>query len=281
MSNEASAAIKDGLKNQDYEGIIDNPAVKEAAKTYGPYLEEAQRRLLRTLIVFFAAALIGALEYKRILNFIMNRFDLTGINIVLTSPYQVIELAIQTGIYFGLLVAVPVLIYNLITFLKPGLEDEEYRFLTSLIPVSLGLFVTGFLFGVWVMNFIIDLFSKATTDFAISNIWDISRFFSQILFSAILLGLVFQFPIVLSALIRFNFVTKKKLIEWRPFVYVAALIFAAALPPTDVFSLVLLVMPLFVLFEITLIVSPEPTEATILKKNRSHKKVVAAGRSKK
>lgn len=229
--------------------------VETAMRQYMPYLKEAQRRLLTTGVVFFVTAILGAIFYKQILTFVMSQFDLTGINIVLTSPYQVIELAIFTGIYTGLVVTLPLFVYNIITFLKPALSPEEFKYIISLVPVAFILFIAGFLFGVWVMNFVIVLFTKATLDFSIGNIWDITSFFSQIIFSAILLGTVFQFPIILTALMRFGVVTREQLTGKRPYIYAASLIFAAALPPTDPFSLALLVAPLIILFEAAMLLN--------------------------
>jgi sec-independent protein translocase protein TatC len=209
--------------------------------------------------VLVLTAIIGAVYFRQILTFIMGRFDLTGINMVLTSPYQVIELAIQTGIYLGLVVTFPLLIWNIMSFLKPALEEDEYHIITSLLPFCLVLFVMGFFFGIWVMNFIISLFAKATLDFSIGNIWDISRFFGQILFSGVTLGIVFQFPILLTVLMKFNLMSRAQIIARRPYFYTAGLIIAAALPPTDILSLVLLVLPLLILFEATLLFNrPKP-----------------------
>ena len=234
-----------------------SPEAREAMVKYMPYMQEAQRKLLVVLAVFIVTALLGAIFYKQILLFVMSRFDLTGINMVLTSPFQVIELAIQTGMYVGMVIAVPMLVYFLLTFLRPALEDHEYKMITSLIPYSILLFIIGFLFGVYIMNYVIMFFTQSTLEFSIGNIWDITQFFSQILFTGIALGIVFQFPIVLTILMRLGIITRKKLVTYRPYVYVGCLIFAAALPPTDIFSLALLVFPLFFLFEIKLLLNKD------------------------
>lgn len=234
-----------------------SPETKEAMRRYMPYLEEAQKRLLFTLAVFILVSLLSGIFYKQILIFILSRFDLTGVNMVLTSPFQVIELAIKTGIYTGIVITLPLLIYNLITFLKPALEPKEFSTITRLLPFSALLFVLGFVFGVWVMNFVIAFFTKTTLEFSIGNIWDINQFFSQILFTGLTMALVFQFPIVITILMRLGLVKKQKFVKNRPIVYVGALIFAALLPPTDVFSLVILTLPLFFLFEIALILNKD------------------------
>ena len=227
--------------------------VSSATQRYLPYLEEAQRKLLTVAAGFFIAAVLGFVYYRQILKFIMGQFDLEGINIVLTNPYQVIGLAINTGLFTGLLVAIPLVVYQMLNFLKPALKVKEFKLLISLLPLSFILFISGFAFGVYVVQFVIRLFSRATLDFSVGNLWDIGRFFSQILLSALSLGIVFQFPIVLTMLLKTKVITKDQVIEKRRHVYAAALVFAALLPPTDIFSLFLMVVPLFILFELTLL----------------------------
>jgi sec-independent protein translocase protein TatC len=253
MEKLLSAFLPIPLKPSSTSGKKDASDPDDSIARYLPYLEEIQKRLIVVVIVFLLSALLGAIFYKDILVFIMRHFDLTGINMVLTSPYQVIELAIQTGITIGLIIAMPLLIYYLISFLRPALEPDEFRLIVSLLPVSLILLITGFLFGVWVMNFIIGLFTQATLEFSIGNLWDISRFFGQILTTGVFLAIVFQFPVILTILIRLKLVKRALLIKHRPYVYAASLIIAAMLPPTDVFSLALLTLPLFFLFECTLL----------------------------
>jgi sec-independent protein translocase protein TatC len=227
--------------------------VSEKAEKYLPYLEEIQKKLLTVTAGFFIAAALGFIYYRQILKFVMGQFNLEGINIVLTSPYQVISLAFNTALFTGTLVAIPLLVFHTLTFLRPALERKEYRLLTSLLPISLILFLSGFAFGVWVMQFVIKIFTHAALDFSIGNLWDISRFFSQILMSALSLGIVFQFPIVLTVLLRLKIVKYKQVITKRRHMYAASLIFAALLPPTDLLSLVLMVIPMVILFEFTLL----------------------------
>ncbi|PIP52910.1 hypothetical protein COX08_03880 [Candidatus Beckwithbacteria bacterium CG23_combo_of_CG06-09_8_20_14_all_34_8] len=70
-----------------------------------------------------------------------------------------------------------------------------------------------------------------------------------------LMGVAFQYPIVMTLLIRFKVIKHKTFEKQRPFAYVIALAFAAILPPTDLFSLILLTLPLVILFETTLILN--------------------------
>ncbi|KKT35386.1 MAG: Twin arginine-targeting protein translocase TatC [Candidatus Gottesmanbacteria bacterium GW2011_GWB1_44_11c] len=145
-----------------------------AVTRFLPYLVEIQRKLYVLLAVIFASGVLGFIYYQRILSFVLKFFNLKGITIVLTSPYQFLDLAVNTGIATGVITAFPLIIIYALRFLKPALKPKEYRLLLRLVPVSLLLFVTGFAFGAWVMQFVINLYSQAAIDFNIGNIWDIS-----------------------------------------------------------------------------------------------------------
>ncbi len=241
-----------------------SPETQEAIKKYMPYLQEAQKKLLIVGFVFLAASILGGFFHRQILTFIMHRFDLSGVNVVLTSPYQVVDLMIQTGIYVGLLVTTPLFVYALLSFLKPALAPAEFKVITSLLPFSAILFVIGFFFGTWVLNFVIQMLTTASTQFEVQNIWDLSHFFSQILLMGISLGFVFQFPVVVTILIRLGLVKFQQFQLYRPYVYASSLIFAAMLPPTDIISLSLLTVPLIILFEGSLLLN-KPSKQRMVK----------------
>ena len=240
---------------QDITTLKISPETRKAMERYMPYLNELRKKLFIVIIVFGVFFCLGAIGYKQILVFIMGRFNLQGINIVLTSPYQFIDLALQIGSLCGLLIAVPLLIWYLITFLRPALEDDEFKSIVSLMPLSLLLFILGFITGTTIMNAIINLFTRATSVMNIQNLWDIGLFFSQTLFMGIAMALAFQFPIILTILMRFKVVKKIQLTQYRPYIYFGILIYAVLMPPTDLISLTVLTLPLFFLFELTLLLN--------------------------
>lgn len=238
-----------------------------ALKVYEPLLNELKGKLIVVGVVFSLATAVGFVFYQNILLFLMDLFQLEGVNLVLTSPYQFIDLALYTGVVTGVVVAFPLFLYHFVRFVKPALEPKEYTLLVRMLPLSVFLFVTGFGFGVWVTQFVITLFSQTTSQFAINNIWDISRFFSQLMITGISLAIVFQLPIVLSALIKLKLVTHHQVVQKRRYVYAGLLLFSALLPPTDLVSLVLLTLiPLF-LFETTLLWN-RPSRRTVSRKSK-------------
>jgi len=222
---------------------------------YDSYIKELRNKFLRILVFFVIGAVGGGIFYQKILSAFMQIFTLEGINLVLTSPYQFIDLSVKTGMIIGILFAIPIFIYYLLQFIKPALKPQEFGFLLKMLPFSLVLFITGFCFGVWVVQFVIDLFSKTSSNFQVGNIWDLSEFFTEILITGLSLGFVFQLPIFLTGLIHLKITSKQVILKQRKIIYVGLLIFAALMPTTDLVSLLLLTsIPLF-LFEVTLLLN--------------------------
>ena len=229
--------------------------VDDAVKKFLPYLQEIQKKLLTLAIVVAVSGLLGFFFYQKILTAILGIFNLKGITMVLSSPYQLMDLSINTGIATGLIVAFPLVIFYILRFLKPALATKEYHLLLKLVPIAMLLFAFGFAFGVWVMQFVITMYSQSAVDFNVTNIWDISHFFSQTIIMGLCLGFMFELPVVMTVLLKLKLVKKQAISKKRRYVYAAIVIIAAILPPNDVVSLsILVIVPVF-LFEIALLLN--------------------------
>ena len=222
---------------------------------YLPFLLEARKRVLFTSSVFLIASFLGFLYYENVIRLVVGLIHFEGVNVVFTSPFQFINLAISSAFLIGIIVSFPMIIFQTLFFLKPALRPKEFKLMVSLLPLSLVLFAFGFIFGFFIMRYVINLFYAKSLELNIGNFLDISNLLSQILVTSSLMGVAFQYPIVMTLLIRFKVIKHKTFEKQRPFAYVIALAFAAILPPTDLFSLILLTLPLVILFETTLILN--------------------------
>ncbi len=227
----------------------------DAVAKYLPYLKEVQKKLYIFLVVMLASGVVGFIYYQKILSFVLKFFNLTGITVVLTNPYQFIDLAINTGLATGILAAFPLLIFFLVQFLKPALKPKEYRLVKVLIPISLILFVAGFVFGAWVMQFVVAMFKQTSLDFKIGNFWDIGHFFAQVIIIGLSMGLMFEMPVILTLLLRLKIIKKAVLASRRRYIYAGILIFAAAMPPQDLLSDAILFIVPTILFEIAMLIN--------------------------
>jgi len=222
---------------------------------YFPYLLEIRKRLLFIAAIFVFGTTIGLIYYEKIIRVLLKLFNFEGVNIVFTSPFQYIGLAINSGLIVGLLIVFPLIISQLLSFLRPALKSKEYKLTASLIPFATLLFLIGFSYGIFIMRYVVLIFYERSQDFDIGNFLDISTLLAQTMITSVMLGIAFEFPIVLTVLMRIKVIKYKMLTDQRIWAYSASIIFAAFLPPTDLFSLVLLTLPLVVLFEFTLLLN--------------------------
>lgn len=226
--------------------------VKDIIAKYSPFLKEVRRRLIFTLIFFATVMVAGFVFYEKIISFLIHLMNLKGINIVFTSPFQFINLAISCGIATGIILTSPVLVSQILFFLKPALSKKEYKTVTTLLPVSSVLFLVGAAFGSLVMKWQIDLFLARSIALGIGNILDISNLLTTVLLTAAIMGLSFQLPIILYLLMRIRLIKPAQLGKARTWVYFFSFVFAVLLPIDSILADILLTLPLIVLFELTL-----------------------------
>lgn len=231
-----------------------NPDLAKIKKKYSHFLTEVRKKLIFTLILFFVVTLTGFVFYEKIIKFLVSFLSLNGVNIVFTSPFQFINLAISCGIAVGLVITFPILVVQILSFLKPALKRKEFKMVTRSLPFCLTLFLIGFFFGAFAMKWQIEVFLTRASTLGIGNVLDISRLLSTILLTSALMGVGFQFPVVLMLLMRLEVVSHKQLSKKRWWIYLGSFIFAIFLPADSIITDIFLSLPLIFLFELTLLV---------------------------
>jgi sec-independent protein translocase protein TatC len=239
---------------ENYKSLI-SPELVALINKYSPYLVEARKRIVFTFSVFAVAAISGFVFYEKIIKFLITILSLEGVNVVFTSPFQFINLAISCGAACGLVITLPLLIAQILLFLKPALRKKEYRTIVRFIPFSLILFLIGFGFGALIMKWQIAIFLTRSISLGIGNMLDISGLLTTVLLTSALMGLGFQFPIVLLLLMRLGLINRRYLAGKRPWVYLGSFIFAILLPPDSILADIFLSLPLIILFELTLLLN--------------------------
>ena len=208
-----------------------------------------------TLFVFTAASVAGFVYYEKIIKIFIDILDLRGINIVFTTPFQFMNLAISCGVATGLVITFPLLIYQILSFLRPALRIREFKMIVRFLPFSILLFLIGFSFGILIMRWQIILFLSQSEALGIGNILDINKLISTVLLVSSVMGIAFQFPLVILLLTRIGIIKLGYLKKYRLRVYFGCLIFAILLPQDSILIAFLLALPLIILFEFTLILS--------------------------
>ncbi len=210
------------------------------------HLEELRNRLFKALVVFVLATTIAWNFIDPVISFIVRPVG----RIIFTSPPEAFNARMTLSMIAGLLLALPVILYQLWQFISLGLTREERKYAKVFGPLSLIFFFSGILFGYFIMlpislNFLMS-FSSAwmvpmiTVDKYIS-------FVGTILVSS---GVTFELPLILAFLARIGIATPQFLREKRRYAIVIILIVAAVLTPPDVVSQIILTIPLLILYEL-------------------------------
>ncbi|MCX6703566.1 MAG: twin-arginine translocase subunit TatC [Candidatus Zambryskibacteria bacterium] len=230
------------------------PFVKHL-ETFLPYLEDLRKRVYWSTIIFSLVFVGGFFSSAFVLKHFVAFFNIKDVLIATTSPFQFADLAVDIGFFFAIIVTLPLIIFHLYSFLKPALTSREKIWFTLSIPLSLLLFICGFIYGFFILYYSFQLLAELNQGLGIKNIWDIGTFLSQIFITSSLLGLVFQFPLILTIAIKLHFIDSNFLKEKRRVAFFIIFIIVSLLPPTDGLSLIAMALPLVVLYEATILIN--------------------------
>jgi len=231
---------------------VDN--FKKNISKYGVYLEELRSRLFNLTKIFVIVFATGFFTAPMAIKFMMSYLKtIKGVTIVTTSPFQLIELSMSIGFFTACIITIPIFIYHLYSFLKPGLLKKEKKLFLLSLPLGLGLFLIGFLYSCGMLYFAIDLMAQVNVGLGVANYWDIGVFISQMVLTSALLGILFIFPLVITFLIKLNVIGVGFLRAKRKHAVVIVFIIVSLLPPTDGLSLILMSAPLVLIYEFTIL----------------------------
>lgn len=167
------------------------------------------------------------------------------------------KMALTTAGIVGLLFAFPYAFWEIWRFIKPGLKFSEKKAARGAVFFVTFLFFTGVLFGYYVVTpLVINFLANFTLDESIVNEFNIVSYISTIATLTLACGVAFQLPIVVFVLSKAGILTPAFMREYRKHSVIVILIVAAIITPSpDIFSQVIVALPLFVLYEVGILVS--------------------------
>lgn len=180
-------------------------------------------------------------------------------------------MSITASFVIGLILAFPYVAWELWRFIKPGLEARELKLSRGAAFIVSLLFFLGVFFGYYLLSpMTVWFLSNYSVSNMISNEFDITSYVSTIASLVLGCGLLFEFPVVIYILSKIGIVTPQLLRKYRKHSVVAILILAAVITPTaDPFTLTLISLPLYLLFEVSVI-----TSAVVMKNNMRESEVM-------
>ena len=210
------------------------------------HLEELRSRLIKSLLAVHVAACFFYAFIDKILVVLIQPVG----KVVFTSPADAFVARVTLTLYGGVLLALPVIIYQVWRFVAVGLKDNERKYIFLLAPFSLLFFLAGGLFAYFIMIPVsLRFLLSFSSDFIVPMI-TIKNYISFAGMMILAFGVVFELPLVLVFLTKIGIVTPQFLAEKRRHAIVFILIVSALLTPPDAVTQIIMSVPLVVLYEI-------------------------------
>ncbi len=163
---------------------------------------------------------------------------------------------IWTSIFAGFIIAFPYVLYQLWSFISPGLKSTERKSSRGFIIVASFLFFLGVLFGYYIVTPLsINFLANYQISDQISNEFDVSSVIAIVRSSSIASGFVFELPIIIYFLTKVGLVTPQILRKYRKFALVIVLVLSAVITPPDIASQVIVAIPILVLYQVSIYIS--------------------------
>ncbi|MEO7987894.1 MAG: twin-arginine translocase subunit TatC [Chryseolinea sp.] len=182
-------------------------------------------------------------------------------------------ITIIAAVVIGLVFSFPYIVWEIWRFIKPGLHKRERNNSTGIVAVVSGLFLLGISFGYYV---IAPLMVYVMVTYRISDLivnqFDITSYVSTFVTLVLGTGVLFELPVVIYFLSKFGIVTPAFLRKYRKHSIVVILIIAAIITPPDPISQIVITIPLYMLFEISILISAS-VERTRMKREAEEERM--------
>ena len=224
-----------------------------AEETFISHLVELRDRIIRAglaVIVVFIGLVYWAPDiFKLLARPLMQNLPRDG-KMIVTDVTGSFFVPMKVTMLVAFVIALPFVLYQIWAFVAPGLYQHEKKLVAPLVGSSHVLFLGGMAFAYFVVfPTIFRVMAHYNAPLGTDMTTDIDNYLSFVLAMFIAFGVTFEVPIVVVLLVRMGVLTVKKLKEIRPYVTVGAFGVSAVVTPPDVFSQLILAIPLILLYE--------------------------------
>jgi sec-independent protein translocase protein TatC len=228
-------------------------AEPEKVMTLVDHLTELRKRVVRSILAIVAGTAIGFYFARPLQGVLIAPLPAEQMPLQTLAPGDAFSVVLQISLITGIILAMPVLLYQLWAFIAPGLTPSERRALRPWIPLALFFFALGVTIAWVILPFAIGFLVAFNNDLMVAHLTAIAYFgFVSTMFLAF--GLLMEFPIVLYGLSRVGILSSARLAGSRRMVIPGLFVFSAvATPGGDLVSPVVLWITMVVLFELTIL----------------------------
>jgi sec-independent protein translocase protein TatC len=232
---------------------------QEQEQTFISHLVELRARILKSLgcvlLLFLALAYFSNEIYSLLARPLIQQLP-AGSTMIATEVAAPFFAPFKLTLIVAIALSIPYLLYQIWAFVAPGLYRHEQRLVLPLLASSSLLFYLGVAFAYFVVFPLMFRFFTATAPEGVAVMTDISRYLDFVLTMFLAFGFAFEVPIATLLLVHTGAVTVESLVAKRPYIIVGAFVVGMVLTPPVVISQILLAVPMWLLFELGILLVP-------------------------
>lgn len=223
------------------------------------HLEELRWRIIKSVIGIVVGAIVVALFIDDIMKYVIfapAKSTDPPLSIINLKPYGQFTLYMQVIIIGGIIASVPNIIYQFWKFIEPALMPNERKYISGIVFFTSLCFIVGLVFAYFVLlPTALNFFASFGTDIIVNQI-DANEYMQFVISVCLLAGVVFELPMVSFFLSKVGILKPEFMRKYRKHAVVAILVIAAIMTPSpDIVSQIMLAIPLFILYEISIYIS--------------------------
>jgi sec-independent protein translocase protein TatC len=243
------------VNNNSPELNIDDPdkSLNSNKMTFLKHLEELHRCIIISISVWAVTCTVSWYLTTPAITYFKSFPHLKQIQFILIRPTEAFMVRLKIAIVLGFLLALPILLQQMLSFILPGLKKSERFWVLRFVPGSTFLFYLGGAFSLYVMlplslNFLLVSMSSGLATPQIS----LGEYVNLLIMMTILGGVIFQTPVILFFLVLIGIVSSDSLRKYRRHAILIIFIIAAIASPPDIVSQTIVAIPMLILFELSI-----------------------------
>jgi sec-independent protein translocase protein TatC len=242
----------------DYRSEEDEEENEDFSMTLIEHLEELRWRILKSLIAVTIFSIVAFIFRDQLIAFLMGPFpkmaaSVTHGKLVVTGIAEGFTVYLLISVVAGLIVSLPVILYQIWAFIAPGLRQGEKKYAVPFIALGVVLFVAGASLGYFVLNYPLEwLLSFGANSF--TELISANSYFSFVAFFLLAFGLAFELPLVLTFMAKVGWVSTEMLKSKRKVAHVGIWIASCFITPgADLYSPIFIGVSLSLLYELSIL----------------------------
>jgi sec-independent protein translocase protein TatC len=244
--------VKSGVATGSGGAIADGPKAEPGTMSFFEHLAELRTRIIWSLVPALVGVIVSFRFSNHILHFVERPVERLGLKLVQLTPTEAFWTSMKVSMVCGLILAMPVILWQVWAFVAPGLHRHERRFAGPFVIVGSLLFLIGAAFALLVVvPFAITFLLNFGKSQGLQPMISVSSHVDFVIKFTLAFGLIFELPLALTMLSSMGLVTPQFLSKNRKYAILINFVIAAVLTPTpDILNQSLMAGPLIILYEI-------------------------------